>query len=385
MDNLAKNSALSWLLLLLLPGCATLREWQERRADRDCQTYIVMPPAYSDEAASDFVAVEWIKRMATEFGDCDSFVDYYASKLIFDRFGFRYDGSHAVDDLRPEKLAELREYFGATQVVELRFATDERWVTIRAKTRALAPEGVARGGFRNLRLRIPEGENPFHLSTAANWLNYGVRFFPNSLVFGRVNFNLGNARNDNEPGGVDLVEKHSKSYLPPVMSGLGVTTIEHSAGFRRYDGTIRFSPSIKFNYWNDRYKFQVDCAGCRGGTEMVRYSLALAMVAPSYDAIFTAYCPVGAFYAGIGWGPLIYYYEDDFDGGNHGVRSMVKNSFGYRGFIYGDVYFTASLEFLRLNAPIVRNDYYMLTNLSYSLIGFGYYLPQMRRFVRDFY
>ena len=185
-----------------------------------CRDFLVLPPEHEDEKVSDHIFEIWRDRVGRMLGSCDDILDFEGSKDTFDLFGISHETPFEVDRFTSSQMQDLTERSVATHIVQLNDRIRRGRIFFKVKAYKM-PEffpvkiaKVTRSWSRKLR------QAELISGITDPWAVFGVSLIPNSLLFGFSTSTISNVKTDEEYREVDFKKK---SFLPPLISGFGIT------------------------------------------------------------------------------------------------------------------------------------------------------------------
>jgi hypothetical protein len=364
------------VLVVLVAGCASTRDVGRKRG---CQTYLIVPPQSSSQAASEEVAATWIEAVLPHLDKCDKIIKDDAAREVFRFANVSHSKPLPMKDPRNAQLDVLRSKTNATHVVFLAYKVQRRTLTVRAQIYRLKPKwveetkkGLDEEVFAKYQRTLPKNSP---LVTGDDFKSLFAGLIPNTVTLGAATSEMTNDRVDN--GEVEQLEAHRRNALPYIVQGLGVANVAHRSGYRLFDadwglsGALRFladSPSLVLRYKDPARRSTPD--------ETTTYAFAFYSLAALVTIDGFLYTPLGTSYFGVGLGFGPYRFQDS-DGVNvTAVQSLGRMHLGHRVFLSDRWYLELSAESITFMRGIVDGPYFKAYTMDQQWFGIGWFFPR---------
>lgn len=362
--------------LLLLAGCSTTGE---KALPLKCHIYAVAPPEHYDEKASRYIVEAWKKSIAKKLRKCDRFIDQDKALAAFRLLNLDYDKPFDEGDFGRQQAERLQMETNATHLIDLKYKIKKGVLQIRPNILRLTPfkheQKIAVAGIA--KVALPKNSPIKQASKKAIQVR-GLSFLPNSVRVGYSNYYL---RNDLvEDGTLEQLDRRSESLLPPLITGISVTSVEHPFGFDTWDISFRGLFSLNAFFVDESYSFRTPANPPLPASDPKEYRVVYTQVAPEISGEVSLHWILGATYMSLGIGGGMSYLNDTYDR-RFGFVITIPLTIGHRAFITERIYLDLFVYAGSFN-PGINNEVFACGQRSGAFFGLGYFFPDAKTYLR---
>ena len=210
-----------------------------------------------------------------------------------------------------------------------------------------------------------------------------LRLLPNAISLGISSTSLENSRV--ESGQLQQTGQHDNNILPPILSSVALTSIDHPDSMALWDLRFDLFSALEFADFDTTYTL------LRPGNasasppipdQELSYTLKLFMAVPTINGEISVHTPIGTTFAALGWGPGLYTYQDSLGNGATGGVSVIRLEVGHTVFVSARWFLEMTVNVLSPSTAPVHNDLFTFDSRTYGILGVGYYFPESHSLLR---
>jgi len=322
----------------------------------------IVPPQVSNPRFGRALVNQYLERHAkAKPDDCSPFIDYEKTVDIFDTLGFTSYFTLPPSTMSPRKIAILREEWGLTHLLFLIPADASKQVLKANLYRVDGDKDLVRIEESTFPAELPELE-PYQISKP---LSYLTLFVPNNFAIGtsntQVHFDLNPAYEERSTS--------TKGTVPPIVSSITVSKIEHPNAYRNFDyGGSVFPGLFLYAINQDTYISKLDDTN-----ETKKLQIATFGGCLNLNAEGSLFLPVGTLFSGLGWGPCLMKVRSEGRNTSY-VTSATRFTLGYRAFVTERINLFFSWDSLNFNQNFYESDFANANYIGRYTLGVGYYI-----------
>ncbi len=346
-----------------------------------CYRVAIIPPEVGDENQAVDIANSWIKKTKKYSQRCTEFIGVKKSFEVHEYYNIDTSNSIKANQINRRVARLIAGELNINYLVELKTRDDSSNWYVKPKLYSVEEDKTVSGkealGFEVVSQLTKKGLYASK-STSATFrkiLRKGVKLIPNSIGFMPYsNISFSNA---DDLGDSNKPEQERTSITNTFLSSWTLSSIEHPARFKSLDATWSLYPSFGLSLKS----FDVPTPDTLTPSTVKKIGFILGNADLRIKG--TLHTPMGAFglYYGFGAAALWRNYNDG--GYAKFFRPLGTGGTEYIAFLTKNMYFQATAEL----HSIYGAEFYNLPDGRYSdsifktSVGFGYFIPSMRRWV----
>lgn len=333
-----------------------------------CKKYLVAPPENTDEEISDRIADLWIEKAIFSLRGCDEIIDYQSGRRSLEYVNITHRTPMGIDKMGREKLNEAAQSLAASHIVILKHSlTGDSLIVSPTILDLHTLKEDSSTAFQ----KVAANGSQYNLSGTESVLRYSVSLFPNSITFGRTNSNDTVVARE----GWDKTNDENASRVPTQISGWGLTSIEHSAGYENWETEASLYPTLAVNYMSKN----LTVLDLSTNVEKSRELKFLHLV-PLYHAGYGLHTPVGAFIIDVGAGLTTVFMKVTNSPATARINPATSFGLTYRAFVTKNLFLqTGVVSYLNGLHTISAGPVTVMPAQQVAVFQAGYFIPEIRQ------
>ena len=360
----------------------TARAFADDEPLRNCfSKLIIAPPHTSDSLRADALADSIQAALAQRSSlvcDASNVIPQDLSRPIFDKFGITSHFAVQPDRIYPEQIEYLSQELGATHFVSV--ALNKKNDVVHVEVRKIQEDYSLAKPL--LKFDLPYAATVSPLESSNKWVRLLAPLSANSVTVGTVDTHLEISLEN----GYGKVADHTRGVLPPLISSISFSKIEHYRAFKEFDysGSI-FPSTFFFGIDQDTDVEKLD----KSLTDPTRYS---TLHVEAYGGCTTVlaegslHSPIGTTYGGVGFGPCIVQKRQERREPVVYGTTAFRVEFGHRAFMNESWFFYFNIDAVNFSGTsIYQSDVGKTNSVTRSGVGIGYFIADTEHLFSTFW
>jgi hypothetical protein len=176
--------------------------------------------------------------------------------------------------------------------------------------------------------------------------------------------------------GYGQIETSNVGAVPPILSSISISRIDHSATYNTWDIAGSLFPGLFFfgiNQYTTIYKMAEDKEP--EDSEKTRLHMQAYGSCGNLNAMGTVHSPIGATYGMIGYGPCFMLTRKEDEPSRVRLNLAGRLQVGHRVFLIRRLFTYFEVDTLYFSESLYHSEYGKSARISRGMLGFGWYIP----------
>lgn len=354
----------------------------QQKSKQSCSaTLIIAPPHISDslraDALAEVIGAELIERFRSICSQTHV-VPQDQSRPLFDKIGITAHFAIRPERIYEEQIEYLTVELGATHFVAVAIDNDSDLIHVEVR----AIDETHTFGKSVLKFDLPYAKTVNPLVQTSKWVRLLAPLSGNAVTIGAVDTHLDMTMSD----GYEKISDHTRGVLPPLISSVSLSKIDHFRSFRGYDyaGSI-FPSTFFFGVDQDTDIERLDIPA----PSPARYSTIHVEAYGGCTTILlegSLHSPIGTTYGGFGFGPCIVQKRQEQRQPILYGTTAFRMEYGHRAFFSESWFFYLNFDTVGFSSTaIYKSDVAHTNSVTRSGVGIGYFIADKEHLFSSFW